>query len=167
MTIVEKPRNSLAQCYAVSEKWAPHNFAHINFIVERLVATLSISANQTSMLLGYNLFNYFKWVRQTLLKSKTPLLLHFFFSFLGQHFQRSLTPSAGCLGMLQTRVWRSTSAPITITKGPMARKKKSREQYKFSAGNAISNFTARDNALEALAVCRHFYTSSRGPALQP
>jgi hypothetical protein len=116
---------------------------------------LMFGIKQLSMQMRYNMFSYFKWVRARSGVGARTILLHFFFefckvfalaSFNGNNNSALHTDEAFTgLTNYSFSSYRACGSPLTISKGPMARKKRSREQYTSYRSVALVSFKLKIN----------------------
>jgi hypothetical protein len=115
---------------------------------------LMFTIKHLRMQMRYNMFSYFKWVRVRQNAQPRTVLLHFFFEFC-KVFALAAFNGGNCLTQTDKTFtgltnytfssYRKLGSPLTISKGPMARKKRSREQYTSFQSIAVVNFKLKIN----------------------
>jgi hypothetical protein len=100
------------------------------------------------------MFSYFKWVRARQNANTRTVLLHFFFEFCKVFALAAFNQGSGLAQTDETFTgvtnytfssYRKYGSPLTISKGPMARKKRSREQYTSFQSIAVVGFRLKIN----------------------
>lgn len=124
------------------------NFAANKHSMHLIWVFLIFALKHLHIRMQYNMFSYFKWVQTQQSMHTRTVLLHFFFEFckvfaLAASTRGNVTAlrddSFTGLTNYTFTSYKRRGSPLTISKGPMARKKRSREQYaSFQHLSAVS-----------------------------